>query len=160
MNSYRVGFGVDLHRFSKKKKDLILGGVKIDFNLGLEAVSDGDVVLHAVSDAVCGACCLGDIGDYFPPSSKKSKDIDSKKIVNFVLDKINEKFRIINVDITIIADKPKLSERKNDILKSLRKIFAVEAVNIKIKSKEGGSFFGDKDSIASLAAVLVKEIIA
>ena len=85
MKDYRIGLGFDVHKISKRKKDLILGGAKIPSPFGLVAVSDGDVVLHAASDAICGAGALGDIGDYFKPQDKASKDIDSRKIVEFIL---------------------------------------------------------------------------
>lgn len=156
MDKYRCGLGLDIHRFSRKKKPLILGGVKISVHGGLEAVSDGDVILHAGCDAICGACCLGDIGDHFPPDAEKSKNIDSKKIVEFILKKIYKKFEIINIDINIIADKPKLVPYKSKITESLKNIFGIKDINVKIKSKEGGSFFGGKDSISCLSVVFVK----
>jgi 2-C-methyl-D-erythritol 4-phosphate cytidylyltransferase/2-C-methyl-D-erythritol 2,4-cyclodiphosphate synthase len=157
MKDYRIGLGLDIHRFSRKKKPLILGGFKISDNGGLVAVSDGDVVLHAIADALCGACCLGDIGDYFPPSSKKSKNIKSTVIVKTILDKIKKKFTIVNIDITIVADKPRLFSYKKDIVLALKKVFSVSQINVKIKSKEGGSFLGSKNSISCLAAALVKK---
>jgi len=156
MKGYRVGIGIDLHRFSKKKKALILGGARVPFSFGLKAVSDGDVILHAVSDALCGACCLGDIGDYFPPEAEESSGINSRQIVRFVLEKVKKKFKIVNIDITVVADKPRLSIYKKDILKTLKKIFLISEVNLKIKSKENGSFLGSKNSISALAVVLVK----
>lgn len=155
MDKYRCGLGLDIHRFSRKKKPLILGGVKISDHGGLEAVSDGDVLLHAVCDAICGACCFGDIGDHFPPAAEKSKNISSRKIVEFILKKIYKKFEIVNIDINLIAEKPKLSHYKSEISKSLKNIFGIENINVKIKSKEGGSFFGGRNSISCLAAVLV-----
>lgn len=151
----RVGLGFDVHRFTKKKKDLILGGVKIPGSIGLLAVSDGDVVLHAITDALCGACSLGDIGDYFPPSASKSKGIDSKKIAKFIMGKINKKFKISNIDVTIVTDKPRLVEHKKKITASLQKIFLTSRVNLKLKSKEGLNVLGGKESIACMAAVLV-----
>ena len=151
-NKLRVGIGFDLHNLVKVKKDLILGGVKIPSIYGLKAISDGDVVLHAVCDAICGAACLGDIGDYFPPSSKKSKGISSKDIVKVILAK--KKIKILNIDITVIADKPKLVSYKSAILKSLKNIFKVKAVNVKIKSKEGRDFLGSKNAISCVALVL------
>ncbi|MCK9614726.1 MAG: 2-C-methyl-D-erythritol 2,4-cyclodiphosphate synthase [Candidatus Omnitrophica bacterium] len=157
MKGYRVGLGFDVHRFSKKKRPLVLGGVEIASNFGLEAVSDGDVLLHAASDAICGACALGDIGDYFPPQNIKSKGIDSRKIVQFILKKIKNKFNIINIDATIITEKPKLSVHKKRILTSLREIFQTKAINVKIKSKEGLDILGSKKAISCLALAVVKK---
>lgn len=156
MKNYRVGLGFDVHRINTKKKDLILGGAKIPASFSLKAVSDGDVVLHAISDGVCGACGLGDIGDYFPPFKKSSKDISSGEIAKFILNKIKKKFKIINVDITIVADEPKLFPYKKKMLKSLTKIFSFCGMNIKIKSKEGLNILGGKNSIACMALVVVK----
>ncbi|UCD15561.1 MAG: 2-C-methyl-D-erythritol 2,4-cyclodiphosphate synthase [Candidatus Omnitrophota bacterium] len=158
MKDYRVGLGFDVHRFSRKKKDLVLGGVKIPFSKGLEAVSDGDVILHAVTDALCGATSLGDIGDYFPPQSKESKGIDSKKIVKFIFKRIVDRFKIINIDVTVIADKPALVSYKREIVKSLENIFCISGVNLKIKSKEGLNILGGSNAISCLATVLVSEI--
>ena len=103
MKGYSVGLGFDVHKFSKRKKSLILGGVKIPASFSLDAVSDGDLVLHAVCDAICGAAGLGDIGDYFPPQSKKSKNIDSEEIAYFVLKKIGGRYEIANIDIIIVV---------------------------------------------------------
>ncbi|MFH1504559.1 MAG: 2-C-methyl-D-erythritol 2,4-cyclodiphosphate synthase [Candidatus Omnitrophota bacterium] len=155
MKDYKVGLGFDVHCFSKTKKDLVLGGVVIPAPFSLKAVSDGDVVLHALSDALCGAAGLGDIGDYFSPQSKKSKNIDSKKIIKFILSKIKNKFKISNVDITIVAEKPKLVLYKKNIVESLKKILSVSAVNLKIKSKEGLDILGSKNAISCIAVVLI-----
>jgi 2-C-methyl-D-erythritol 2,4-cyclodiphosphate synthase len=156
MNNYRIGLGFDVHRFSKAKKDLVLGGVKICNGFGLEAVSDGDVLLHAISDALCGASCLGDIGDYFPPSDKY-KGIDSKEIINFILDKMEKNFRIANIDVIIVAEKPKLLSHKKKILKSLCSILKTRAINIKIKSKEGLDILGGKNAISCFAIALLRK---
>lgn len=157
MKDYRVGLGFDVHRFSKKKRPLVLGGVEITSDFGLEAVSDGDVLLHAISDAICGASSLGDIGDYFPPTDTKSKDIDSRKIAQFILGKIKNKFSIVNIDATIITEKPRLSAHKRKILKSLCKIFHSKAINVKIKSKEGLDILGSRKAISCLALAVVKK---
>ena len=134
---YSVGLGFDVHRFSKKKKDLVLAGVHIPDAPGLEAVSDGDVVLHAVADAVCGACGLGDIGDYFPPSSAKSQGISSAEIVEAVVRRIEKQFTVTHIDVVIVADTPRLITYKKKMNTALKKIFSLAGINIKIKSKEG-----------------------
>ena len=157
MEDYKVGLGFDVHRLSKKEKDLILGGAKIASSFSLIAVSDGDLVLHAVSDALCGAVGLGDIGDYFPPQDKKSKGIDSKEILNFILKKINKKYTIGNLDIIIVADKPRLFSYKGKITKSLKKLLSTTKVNVKIKSKEGLNILGSKNSISCFAFVSLRK---
>ncbi|MCF7907391.1 MAG: 2-C-methyl-D-erythritol 2,4-cyclodiphosphate synthase [Candidatus Omnitrophica bacterium] len=157
MNGYQVGLGFDVHKFSTKKKSLILGGMKIPAAFSLEAVSDGDLILHAVSDSILGAAGLGDIGDYFPPESKQSKNIDSIDITRFVLKKIGGKYKIENVDIIIVADKPRLVKYKQAITKSLRKILVTVNVNLKIKSKEGQNILGTKNGMSCLAVALLKE---
>jgi 2-C-methyl-D-erythritol 2,4-cyclodiphosphate synthase len=155
-NNTRIGLGFDVHRFGKAKKPLILAGVHILCGLSLDAVSDGDVVLHAAADAVCGACGLGDIGDFFSPSDKKNLNLDSKQIVNFILNKIKNKFAIINMDITIIAEKPRLIKHKPAMAKSLENIFSCKNINVKIKSKEGLNILGGVNSIACIVNILVE----
>jgi 2-C-methyl-D-erythritol 2,4-cyclodiphosphate synthase len=113
-------------------------------------------VLHAVSDALLGASGLGDIGDLFPPQAKASCGISSRKITETVLARIGEKkFRIVNIDITVIAQKPRLVPHKKRMTASLRKIYGVDEVNLKIKSKEGGSFLGGVNTISCVAAALL-----
>ncbi len=153
---YRFGLGIDVHRFTSKRKNLVLGGVKIEYPLGLEAISDGDVALHAICDGILGAAGLGDIGDYFPPS-KRLQGLDSKKIVDFVLKKIKKKWDIVNIDLTLILEKPKLVSYKKKIVTSLTKIFKVKNVNLKVKSKEGLDFLGRKDSITAISLVSLKK---
>ena len=153
---YRSGLGFDVHKFSKKKKDLILGGVKIPSDISLDAVSDGDVLLHAVSDALCGVGCLGDIGDYFPPESKSSKGISSRKIIEVILKKLGNKFKLLSADIIIITDKPRLVTYKAKILKSLKNILSTSNINLKIKSKEGIEILGGKNAMSCFANILAK----
>lgn len=157
MRGYKVGLGFDIHRLSRKKKDLVLGGAKIPSIFSLIAVSDGDAVLHAVSDALCGAAGLGDIGDYFPPQDKKSKGIDSKEIVNFILNKIKKKFTIGNLDIIIVTDKPRLFPYKGKITKSLKKLLSTTKINVKLKSKEGLNILGSKNGISCFAFVSLRQ---
>ena len=159
MKEYSVGLGFDVHRLSEKKKDLILGGAKIPSSFSLIAVSDGDLVLHAVSDALCGASGLGDIGDYFPPQAKKSKGIDSKEILNFILRKISKKYAIGNLDIIIVTDKPRLLSFKSKITESLKKLLKITKINVKLKSKEGLNILGSKNSISCFAFVSLKKRI-
>ena len=156
MKSVRVGLGFDVHRFTKKKKGIILGGVKIPCAFGVRAVSDGDVLLHAISDGILGAASLGDIGDYFPPADKKSKGIKSSDIVRYVLKKIEKKFKLINVDTIIVAQKPVMASYKRKMVRSLIKILGTNNINVKIKSKEGLDILGGVDSIACLCIIALK----
>lgn len=156
MEKYRVGLGYDLHRFTEKKDFILLGGYRINCGFGLEAVSDGDVTLHAVSDAICGAACLGDIGDYFPPSDKKNQEIESKKIAETILAKIKKNYQIVNIDITLVAEKPRLVSYKKGIIGSLKDIFEIPDINLKIKSKEEREVLGGTGALSCLAIVLLK----
>lgn len=158
MEDYRVGLGFDIHKITTREKFLVLAGYKISCGFGLEAVSDGDVVLHAVADAICGASCLGDIGDYFLPAAEQSKGLDSKKIISFILDKIKGRYKLINIDITLVADKPKFFNHKKNMLQSLKAIFGRADLNLKIKSKEGTQVLGGPDTISCLATALVLKI--
>ncbi len=160
MEKYKVGLGFDLHKITEKKRFLVLGGFKIKAGFGLQAVSDGDVALHAVTDAICGACCLGDIGDYFPPQDKKSQGINSEKIARKILAKIKNSYKLINIDITLVAERPKLFSNKKNILRSLNKIFKISDINLKIKSKEKTEALGGAGAISCLAVVLVSKITA
>ena len=151
-SGYRAGLGFDVHSFSKELKPLVLGGVTVSGNNGLLAVSDGDVLLHAVCDAICGACCIGDIGDYFAPDDVESQDIDSKVILSFILKLITEKFKLVNIDVTLIADRPKLKGYKDKIKESLSKLLGILDINIKIKSKEQLPILGGADAIACIVS--------
>ncbi len=157
MKAYHIGLGFDVHKLKKGKKSLILGGVKIPCSFSLDAVSDGDLILHAVADAICGAAGLGDIRDYFPPKAKKSKNIDSKEIAYFMLKKIGGRYLIENIDIVIVADKPRLVNHKSAIVSSLKKILATSQINLKIKSKEGLSILGPNQAMSCLAVVLLRK---
>ncbi len=146
----RIGLGFDTHRFTKKKKSLLLGGVNIDCGFGIEAVSDGDIILHAICDALLGASSLGDIGDYFPPQGKKSQGLKSADIAKFVLEKVKKKYLIVNIDITVVADKPPLAKYKKKMVDYLYRLFGI-SVNIKIKSKERLNILGTDEGIICFA---------
>jgi 2-C-methyl-D-erythritol 2,4-cyclodiphosphate synthase len=132
----RVGFGFDVHKLGVNR-DLILGGLKIPFEKGLQGVSDADVILHSISDALLGALAKGDIGDFFPPDSSKSRHIKSSEIIKKVLSLLEDKV-ISNLDVTIILERPRLKEYKQQITKSLSRILSLplEKINLKIKSQE------------------------
>ena len=107
--AFRIGYGYDVHAFAFGR-DLIIGGIKIDYDRGLEGHSDADVLLHAISDAILGALALGDIGVHFPPSDNKYKNIDSKILLREVVLLMEAKgYEIANIDATIIAERPKMN---------------------------------------------------
>lgn len=151
----RIGFGYDIHKLEKKRK-LFLGGIEIPYRFGLKGHSDADVVLHALCDAILGALSLGDIGEYFPDNVQQTKN----KRSTYFLQKIKEMadFSIINVDTTIIAEKPVLHKYKNKIRNNIAKLLEVKKDNISVKAKtnEGLGSIGEGKAIACYAVVLVK----
>lgn len=152
----RIGIGYDIHRLGKGRK-LILGGVEIPFEKGLLGHSDADVLTHAVCDALLGAIGKGDIGEHFPDTDSRYKDVSSlillKKVVEWVG---RDGYTIVNLDTVVITEKPNLSSVKPDIRASLAKNLYIneEAVNIKAKTTEGLGF-GPKgeEAIAAYAVV-------
>ncbi len=144
-----VGFGYDCHRLAKGEQ-LILGGIEIDSESGTVAHSDGDVVLHALCDALLGAGGLGDIGEHFPDTEPKYKGADSSFFINEVLRLLNDKgFSLINIDVTIILEKPKLGEYKQQIRENTARLcgLADERVNIKAKTSEKLGFAGRSEGV-------------
>lgn len=151
--NYRVGIGYDLHRIIKSKK-MFLCGVNLKSKFGLRGHSDGDVVLHSICDAILGACGLEDIGQIFPDTDCKIKGIDSKIIARKVLELIKKRsFKIVNIDVVVVCNEPKISNIKELLLESLKKIFGIKNVNIKGKTTEGKKC----DYIESFSVVLVKK---
>jgi len=155
---FRIGYGVDFHRFSRNRR-LVLGGVQIPSEIGLEGHSDADVILHAVCDALLGAAGLGDIGLYFPDSDPEFKDIQSsellKKTFNLVLSK---KFRVVNVDLTLILQTPKISLYKEEMKKNISSILNCDAVNIKATTPENLGALGRGEGAECRAVVLLESI--
>lgn len=155
----RTGIGYDVHRFAKGRK-LILGGVEIPHDRGLEGHSDADVVLHAICDALLGAVGQGDIGDHFPPEDQAYKDISS----SVLLTKVNEAvlaagFKVVNVDVAILAEEPRLKDYKQEMRAHIASLLgiATQWVNIKATTNEGLGFIGKKEGLAAYATALVSK---
>jgi len=156
----RIGIGYDSHKFEKAKK-LKIGGIEIPYPVGLKGHSDGDVLLHAICDAILGALGVGNIGMHFPDTDEKWRNADSKLILQEVY-KIAQKrnARIENIDCVIIAEEPKLSPYIEDMKTSISSILGIgkEKIEIKPKRNEGMGFVGRKEGIAAIAVVLIGEI--
>jgi 2-C-methyl-D-erythritol 2,4-cyclodiphosphate synthase len=155
-----IGLGYDCHKLEIGRK-LFLGGVEIKSDTGAVAHSDGDVVLHSLCDALLGATGLGDIGEHFPDNNPEYKDADSREFVKQIISMINKKFfRLINVDITIILEKPRLTDYKGLIRKSVSDLceLEIDRVNIKAKSSEKMGFVGRGEGIESFCICEVERI--
>ena len=153
----KVGIGYDVHRLIPNRL-LILGGVKIPFDKGLDGHSDADVVVHAISDALLGAVALGDIGYYFPDTDQKNKDLDSFIILKKVLQIVSDEGYIPNnFDVVIHAEKPKISPYVQDIRKKLAEVLIVDISGICVKATttEGLGFIGREEGIAAQAICTV-----
>jgi 2-C-methyl-D-erythritol 2,4-cyclodiphosphate synthase len=155
----RVGFGYDVHPFVSGRP-LILGGIKIPYLFGLKGHSDADVLVHAICDALLGAVAEGDIGRHFPDTDAQYRDIQSTILLKKVLTKVREKgFRPVNIDATVVAQKPKLSETIPRMVKEIADVLEIEAdrVNVKATTTEGLGFAGREEGIAAYAVALVEE---
>ncbi|HHH39443.1 MAG TPA: 2-C-methyl-D-erythritol 2,4-cyclodiphosphate synthase [Sedimenticola sp.] len=155
----RIGQGYDAHRFAEGRR-LVLGGVGIPHHQGLAAHSDGDVVIHALCDALLGAAAQGDIGHHFPDSSAEFQDIDSRILLRRVVALVGELgFQVGNVDLIVIAQAPKLAPFMATMRQRLAADLGVDTgrVNIKATTTEGMGFTGRGEGIASLAIALLEE---
>ena len=153
----RIGHGYDAHPL-KQGRPLVLGGVTVPYQKGLDGHSDADVVIHALCDAILGATGLGDIGTYFPSTDESYKDIDSRLLLKQVLNYIRKSnFSIGNVDITILAQVPKLAEHIPAMKKNLADDLKTDKslINIKATTTEGMGFIGRKEGISAHAVVLI-----
>ena len=156
----RIGHGYDVHKLVEGR-DLILGGVKIDYEKGLLGHSDADVLLHAVSDALLGAAGLGDIGRHFPDTDPKYKGADSLELLREVYRKITEKgFRVGNIDVTMIAQKPKLKDFIPQIQENIAAAVGVtpDRVNVKATTEEKLGFTGTGEGMSCHAVCLLEEM--
>ena len=155
----RIGHGYDVHRLVEGR-DLILGGVKIDFELGLLGHSDADVLLHAVSDALLGAAGLGDIGRHFPDTDPQYKGADSRVLLRHVVTLVMEHgYRISNVDVTMIAQKPKLKDHIPQMVKNIAADLQIpeSRVNVKATTEEKLGFTGSMEGLRCHAVCLLEE---
>lgn len=154
---YRIGFGFDVHRFSRDRL-LVLGGVVIPYEFGLEGHSDADVLLHAICDAMLGALALGDIGKHFPNTSQEFKNIDSKILLAKSNDLINGKGYIVNnIDSTIVLELPRLSPYITLMQNEIASVLKIEPdrVSVKATTSERLGFTGRKEGVAAYATVLL-----
>jgi 2-C-methyl-D-erythritol 2,4-cyclodiphosphate synthase len=155
----RVGSGHDTHRLAAGRP-LVLGGVRIDHPLGPVGHSDADVVLHAITDALLGACALGDIGDLFPNTDPAHRDADSAVFVRGAMAKLTDTgWRVINVDATIFAQEPKLGPVKAAIRASIAGLLGIgiDTVSVKAKTGEEVGHIGRGEAIGCHAVVLIEK---
>ncbi len=155
----RIGHGYDVHKLVAGR-DLILGGVKIPYELGLDGHSDADVLLHAVSDALLGAAGLGDIGRHFPDTDPKYKGADSLKLLENVTEKVHSAgFRVGNIDVTMIAQKPKLKDYIEAMRCNIAKATDIDVsrVNVKATTEKHLGFTGNGEGMACHAVCLLEE---
>ena len=153
----RIGYGYDVHRL-EEGRPLILGGVEIPHSKGLAGHSDADVLLHAICDALLGACALGDIGQHFPDTDPSYKDVDSRELLREVSRLIAEEgYLIANVDATVVAERPKLASHilsmRNNISEDLQ--VDVSQVSVKATTSEGIGFEGRKEGMSARSVVLL-----
>ena len=155
----RIGQGFDVHAFGDGGR-LILGGVEIAHSHGLAAHSDGDVLLHALCDALLGGAALGDIGGHFPDTDAAYQGIDSRKLLRAVMDKVRQRGLLVgNADLTVVAQAPKLAPYLDAMCGNIAADLGVEVgrVNVKATTTEQLGFTGRREGIAAFAVVLLEE---
>ena len=155
----RIGHGYDVHRLVEGR-DLILGGVKIDYEKGLLGHSDADVLLHAVSDALLGAAGLGDIGKHFPDTDPQYKGADSRMLLRVVARRVAEAgYRVSNIDVTMIAQKPKLKDHIPQMVENIAQDVGIapSRVNVKATTEEKLGFTGTGEGMSCHAVCLLEE---
>ena len=155
---FRIGQGLDVHAFGPGDH-VMLGGVRIPHAAGLAAHSDGDVVLHALCDALLGAAALGDIGQHFPPGDERWRDADSRDLLGRVHGLLAERgWRPVNTDVTVACESPRLAPHVPAMREAIAAVLElpVDAVSVKATTTEGLGFCGREEGIAALAAVLVR----
>jgi len=155
----RIGHGYDVHRLVEGR-DLILGGVKIEYEKGLLGHSDADVLLHAVSDALLGAAGLGDIGKHFPDTDPKYKGADSLELLRIVAIRVKEAgYRVSNIDVTMIAQRPKLKDHIPHMVENIAAAVGIapNRVNVKATTEEKLGFTGTGEGMSCHAVCLLEE---
>src|SRR5215207_2012009 len=156
----RIGHGYDSHRFAPGRR-LILGGVEIPYELGLDGHSDADAVAHAVTDALLGAAGLGDIGRHFPPTDIQWKDADSLKLLAAVVRLLEGRnYQVVNVDVTVVTEAPKIGPHAEAMQQKVAAVLGIapDHVSIKGKSNEGLGWIGRGEGLACHAVVLIDDM--
>ena len=154
----RVGIGCDVHPLTPGRK-LVLGGVDIPFDRGLDGWSDADALTHAIIDALLGAAAMGDIGQHFPPGDPQYKSISSQVLLEAVRDELAEKgWRIVNIDTTVLAERPRLRDFVDSMRQRLSRTLGIdiEQVSVKASTSAGLGFIGRGDGIAAYAVTLIQ----
>ena len=157
MSAWRVGQGFDVHAFESGEY-VMLGGVKIPHDRGVQAHSDGDVLLHAICDALLGAAALGDIGMHFPDTDPRWKGADSRAFVRHVFALLSERgFRVVNVDATVLADAPRLGGHRPQMCANIAMDLNVDVacVNVKATTSEGLGYIGRREGLACHAIAMI-----
>lgn len=160
MSNTRIGYGYDVHKLVPNRK-LILGGVEIPHELGLDGHSDADVLLHAITDALLGALALGDIGTHFPDTDPEYKNVDSRILLRDAYKLVQAKgYKLVNLDATVVAQEPKLKPYISQIRELISSDLntALENVSIKATTSEWLGFEGRKEGVSSSAVVLLSKV--
>ena len=155
----RIGHGYDVHRLVENR-ELIIGGVKIEHDLGLLGHSDADVLLHAISDALLGAAAMGDIGCLFPDNDAAFKDADSLVLLREVVNEISKKgYKIVNIDATILAQRPKMRTHIDAMRKNIADACGtdIDFISVKATTEEGLGFTGSGEGISAHAVCLIEK---
>ncbi len=156
----RVGIGFDAHRF-KEGRPLIIGGIRIEHDKGLEGHSDADVLIHALIDALLGAAALGNIGEHFPDNDPQYKDISSLLLLEKTSDLIRDKgYDIANIDAVVILEEPRLEKYREQMQSEIGNTLNIspEKINVKAKTTEKMGFTGNKEGIAVMATLMLEEV--
>jgi len=155
----RIGFGYDVHQF-EDGNSITLGGVVIPFDRGIKAHSDGDVVIHSIIDAVLGAAALGDIGIHFPDSDPQYKGVDSRTLLREAEKLIRPKYEVGNLDITVIAEGPKIKKYSEQMVKKIASDLRMEPedINVKATTSEKIGFIGREEGIAVASVCTLRSL--
>lgn len=156
---FRIGHGYDTHAFEAGKK-LVLGGIAIPYHAGMKGHSDGDVIIHAICDALLGAAALGDIGQHFPDTDQQYKNIDSRILLRYVVNLIQASYLINNIDVTVLAQAPKLAPHIDEMRLCLSREIQIsqDDISIKATTTEKMGFIGRNEGIACYAITLLTKI--
>ncbi len=158
--NYRIGHGYDVHRLEAGEK-FVIGGIEIDHDKGAVGHSDADVVIHVICDSILGALGEGDIGKHFPDTDEKYRGVDSKELLAEVMKILKEKsFKINNVDVTVLLEKPKLRDHVEDMVETLSGVMEIsnDKLSIKATTTEGLGFVGRQEGVAAHCVTLIKKI--